>query len=141
MYLGTQKQPRNDNDYRVWAQLGVTHICGWPEVPHSEWTAAALSGYREKVESFGLTVDILALPLSSVALGTDKSGAELPNIVLGKSPERDRDIDHICDIIQACSKAGIPAVKYNINMIGIPRTDREEGRGGSRGGGDPCGRY
>jgi mannonate dehydratase len=131
MYLGTQLKPRNDDDYRVWAQLGVNHICGWPETPHIEWTETTLSAYREKVESFGLTVDILALPLSSASLGTDQSRAELPHIILGKSPERDRDIDHICDIIRACSKAGIPAVKYNMNIIGIPRTKREEGRGGS----------
>ena len=24
MYLGTQIRPRDDSDYRVWAQLGVT---------------------------------------------------------------------------------------------------------------------
>ncbi len=131
MYLGTQLKPRNDDDYRVWAQLGVHHICGWPDIPHQQWTAATLSAYREKIESFGLTVDILALPLDAIALGSDQSRAELPNIVLGKSPERDRDIDHICDIIRACAKAGIPAVKYNLNMIGIPRTEREAGRGGS----------
>ena len=27
MYLGTQIRPRDDSDYRVWAQLGVTHVC------------------------------------------------------------------------------------------------------------------
>ncbi len=130
MYLGTQLKPRNDDDYRVWAQLGVNHICGWPEVPHTEWTAETLSAYREKVESFGLEIDILALPMSPVEVGTERSQAELPGIVLGRSPERDRDIDHVCDIIRACAKAGIPAVKYNLNMIGIPRTEREAGRGG-----------
>ena len=131
MYLGTQRQARNDDDYRAWAQMGVNHICGWPEVPHTEWNTENLSAYREKVEFFGLTLDIIQLPLSSAALGTETSNAGLPNIVLGKSPARDREIGHVCDILRACSEAGIPAVKYNMNMIGIPRTDREEGRGGA----------
>ena len=130
MYLGTQQKPRNDDDYRTWAQLGVCHICGWPEVPHEEWSAGTLGAFREKVESFGLTLDFIQLPLSSATIGTEQSRTKLPNILLGKSPERDREIEHICDIIRACSGAGIPAVKYNLNIIGIPRTEREEGRGG-----------
>ena len=27
MHVGTQISPRNDDDYRMWAQLGVTHVC------------------------------------------------------------------------------------------------------------------
>src|SRR4029077_16304212 len=27
MYVGTQIRPRDDSDYRVWAQLGVRHVC------------------------------------------------------------------------------------------------------------------
>jgi mannonate dehydratase len=35
-------------------------------------------------------------------------------------------------IIERTAQAGIPAVKYNLNIIGIPRTELETGRGGSR---------
>ena len=36
------------------------------------------------------------------------SPAEMPAIYLGKSPERDRDIDDICQMIRNCARAGIP---------------------------------
>ena len=131
MHLGTQTPPRSDDDYRVLAQLGVNHICGWPEEPHREWTADSLSAYREKVESFGLTLDMIGLPMNPVVVGTDRSKAELPNIMLAKDPERDSEIEQVCDIIRACASAGIPAAKYNLSFLGVQRTERTEGRGGS----------
>ena len=131
MYLGTQTPARDDDDCRVLAQLGVSHICGWPEAPHWEWTADTLSAYREKVESFGLSLDMIGLPMNPVVVGTDRSMAECPNIMLARDPERDREIEHICDIIRACASAGIPAAKYNLNLLGVQRTPRTEGRGGS----------
>ncbi|HWZ66293.1 MAG TPA: mannonate dehydratase [Stellaceae bacterium] len=45
--------------------------------------------------------------------------AESPHILLGKDPER-------------LAAAGIRAAKYNLCIIGIPRTAGEPGRGGSR---------
>src|SRR5690606_30641229 len=54
-----------------------------------------------------------------------------PNILLGKSPERDREIEVIQNLIRMAGEAGIPSVKYNLNVIGIPRSAREQGRGGS----------
>ena len=30
MYLGTQVQARNDDDFKQWAQLGVLNICSDP---------------------------------------------------------------------------------------------------------------
>ena len=30
MYVGTQVAPRNDDDLRQWAQLGVNNICADP---------------------------------------------------------------------------------------------------------------
>ena len=49
---------------------------------------------------------------------------------MGKEPERQREIDRICDLIERLAAAGIPAAKYNLTIIGIPRTEREPGRGG-----------
>jgi mannonate dehydratase len=52
--------------------------------------------------------------------------------MLGKEPDRQREIDQVIAILEACAKAAIPAVKYNMNLVGIPRTDDTPGRGGSR---------
>jgi mannonate dehydratase len=95
--------------------------------PKSPWTVADIDKLKKRVESFGIALDMLALPLSSSPIAR----AENPNIMLGKSPERDREIDKICAMIRAAGKAGIPAVKYNLTILGVVRTERTRGRGGS----------
>ena len=65
MYVGTQIRPRDDSDYRVWAQLGVTHVCVDPPGNPHDWTLDHLQRQREQVEKFGLTLDMVQLPLSS----------------------------------------------------------------------------
>jgi mannonate dehydratase len=128
MYVGTQLQARSDDDYRVFAQLGLEHICGYPPGPAKDWTPQLLREYREHVESFGLTLDFIPLPLGSDEI----SKAINPNIMLGKSPERDREIEGICNIMWGCAEAGIPAVKYNMTLLGVVTTDHVDWRGGSK---------
>ncbi len=127
MYVGTQVGARHDTDFEVWAQLGVNNICSNPAGNPRDYTLETLEQHREKVESYGITLDMVQLPLSSTPLEQCQS----PHIMLGKSPERDREIDSICELIRDLARAGIPAAKYNLNIIGIPRTARTEGRGGS----------
>jgi len=128
MHIGTQIAPRDDSDYRVWAQLGVTHACvDLPGNPH-HWSLDDLERHRDHIARFGVSLDMVQLPLSSRPLEEQQSQA----ILLGKSPERDREIDSICALIERLAGAGIPAAKYNMNIIGIPRTPPRPGRGGSR---------
>ncbi len=128
MQLGTQIAPRDDQDYRVWAQLGVTHVCVDPPGNPHDWTLDAIQRHRDHISGFGLSLDMVQLPLSSRPIEKQQS----PNILLAKEPERQREIDSICRLIERVGEAGIPAVKYNLNIIGIPRTPPELGRGGSR---------
>lgn len=51
--------------------------------------------------------------------------------MLGLDPERERDIEDIQKSIEACSKAGVPAMKYNMSLLGVLRTERSPGRGGT----------
>jgi len=127
MYVGTQVAARNDADFEQWAQLGVVNICAdLPGDPH-DWTKDQLSRHREKINSYGIELDMVQLPLASSVLEKSQS----PNIMLGKSPERDREIESIQNLIRMCSEVGIPSVKYNICIVGDVRTEREVGRGGS----------
>jgi mannonate dehydratase len=128
MYAGTQFAPRDDGDYRVWAQLGVRHVCVDPPGNPHHWSLDDLLRHKEHVESFGLALDMVQLPLSSRPIEQQES----PNVLLAKEPERSRELDSICALIERLAAAQIPAAKYNLNIIGIPRTAREEGRGGSR---------
>jgi len=129
MKLGTQHAP-NDDVLRVLPALGVTHMCSdLPSRKFDEnWSVAGLKRLREHVESFGITLDAVPLPMSSSYI----TKAENPEIILGKSPARDREIDQICEMIRNCAQAGIPMVKYNLNILGVVRTEPSAGRGGAR---------
>jgi mannonate dehydratase len=119
----------SDADLRVLAALGVRHICS--ALPSrrldEDWSVQGLTRLRERVERFGIQLTMVPLPLSSSYIGR----AENPHIMLGKSPERDREIEAICQMIQNVAKAGIPAIKYNLTILGVVRTERTRGRGGA----------
>lgn len=125
MYIGTQLPARHDDDYRVMKQLGVDHVSANPDGGWRSWDREALEKFREKIEGFGLTLDMLQLPLHSSPVDT----APCKDIFLA-GPNRDEQIDGLCKLIENCAAAGIPSVRYNFNYIGIPRTPMEPGRGG-----------
>ena len=118
-----------DDFLQMYSAFGVDHICS--SLPSrtldEKWSVEGLTKERERVESFGLHLDMLPLPLSSVEI--DK--AEYPAIMLGKVPDRDRAIDAICQMIRNAGRAGIPALKYNMSILGIVRTEPVKGRGSS----------
>jgi len=129
MKVGTQHDS-SDEVLGVLAALGVTNIC--TRLPSArlddQWSVDGLTRLRERVERFGITLDMVPLPMSSNPIAR----AENPNILLGKSPERDREIDDICQMIRNASRAGVPALKYNLTLLGVPRTSSTPGRGGAR---------
>ena len=92
-----------------------------------KWSVEALTKHREHVESFGIKLDMMPITMTSASIDR----AQMPAIMLGQSPERDRNIDDICTQIRNCAKAGIFAVKYNFTILGIPRSGRVKGRGPS----------
>ena len=53
MCLGTRITPRDDGDYRMWAQLGVTHVCVDPPGNPHHWSLKDLQRHHEHVERFG----------------------------------------------------------------------------------------
>ena len=127
MYLGTQYPPRSDDECRQLAQLGVRHVCFDPPGNPHDWTIDDLKRHRDRLASFGLVLDMVQLPLSSRPIEQQQS----PDI-LTAGPDRDRQIESICRLIERLREAEIPSAKYNLNIIGIPRTEDEAGRGGSR---------
>jgi mannonate dehydratase len=114
---------------RALAAFGVNHICSRLPSPRMDdaWSVESLTKLRERVESTGITLDMVPLPLSS----SEISKSENPAILLGREPDRGRQIDDICGMIRNISRAGIPSAKYNLTLIGIPRTAPTRGRGGA----------
>jgi mannonate dehydratase len=138
MQVGWQNSSA-DEALRVLPTLGITHMCGeYPSPVKGEtWTVEGLTRMRERVESHGMHLDMVELPLSSAYI----TKQEFPHIMLGKSPERDREIDQICEMIRSISRVGIPATKYNLTILGCSsaspkescesRTGYTRGRGGA----------
>jgi len=129
MKLGTQHQSSNEI-LKILAALGVSHICSdLPSAKFDEaWSVSGLTQLRERVESFGVTLAAVPLPLSSSYI----TKSENPDIMLGRSPERDREIDNICQMIVNARAAGIPLLKYNLTILGVVRSESTAGRGGAQ---------
>jgi len=127
MKLGTQHGD-SDEILRVMAAFGVNHICS--RIPSKtldeKWSVDALSRLRERIEKFGVQLDMVELPTNSYI-----ATSGIKNVMLGKSPERDREIDGICQMIRNIAKAGIPSAKYNLTILAVVRTEPTQGRGGA----------
>ena len=128
MKVGTQ---HGDSDaiLRACAAFGVNNICSRLPSPTLDeaWSVDGLARLKERVESFGISLDMVPLPLSSYEI----SRSENPGILLATA-DRDRQIDDICQMIRNAARAGIFQAKYNLTIIGIPRTAPTPGRGPSR---------
>ncbi|MFL6416092.1 MAG: mannonate dehydratase [Bryobacteraceae bacterium] len=127
MKLGTQ-HGSTDEILRTIAALGVTDICSTlPSAKFDEnWSVEGLTKLRERVESFGIRLESVPLPLSSSYI----TKSENPDIMLAGA-NRDRQIEDICKMIENCARAGISTAKYNMTILGVVRTERTPGRGGS----------
>lgn len=124
--VGTQ-HTTDDRTLATISCFGVKNICS--DLPSrkfdEKWSVDGLKRLRERVESHGIHLDAVPLPLSSAYI----TKHENPEIMLGKSPERDRQIDDICQMIRNAAQAGIPMLKYNMSILGVVRTESTPGRG------------
>jgi mannonate dehydratase len=131
MVVGCQRAPTDARRLQHFKRHGVDHICGYPanRDDPAAWTVEGLQRLRDLCDSHGVALEMVEFPtLSSDAI--DHSTQK--GIMLGKEPDRQREIDQVCAIIAACARAGIPAAKYNMNLLGVLRTTDTPGRGGSR---------
>ena len=130
MAVGTQRRATTSAQLQEFVRHSVTR---WiPTPPTSDgrtyWVPSDLEPFLELAAQHGLTVDMVTLPL----LGSTNIDRERrPAIMLGQSPERDRDIDDIHRCIEACAATGVPGFKYNMSILGVPSTGEVELRGGS----------
>ncbi len=129
MHAGHQHD-HSEATLRALAAFGVKNICSGqigPATDEAAWSVDGLTRLRKHVESFGIKLDCVPLPLSSRYI----TKAEHPEILLAKDPERDRTLERLRTMIRNCGKAGIPMAKYNLTFIGVVRTERTVGRGGA----------
>ena len=135
MRLGTQRQSRGPDGDRMPDELvqfcarhGVEGICGFPTLDEDRrWSLDEIRRMQDKCEAAGIQLEILGGALANGSLF-----GPFPNILLGKDPERDREIDLFCDLIRTAARAGVPCVKYNLSILKVLRTEPTPGRGGSQ---------
>jgi mannonate dehydratase len=127
MKVGTQ-HARSDRTLSVLAALGCEHVClsSPSKTLDEKWSVDGLKRMRERVEKFGLHLDMVELPTNSTI-----TNSGVKHVLLGKSPERDREIDGICQMIRNTAQAGIPNLKYNLTVLAVVRTPSVPGRGSS----------
>ncbi|HHX64246.1 MAG TPA: TIM barrel protein [Chloroflexi bacterium] len=130
MHVGEQVAYSPEN-LRFTRQMGVKYIDTCPDhgmglEEDGYWHVDAMKRLREEVESYGLELAAMHLPLTS-------GGIERqiwPNIMLG-TPERDRDIEKVVRCIEAAAAAGVPLLLYNLAILPVVRSPhRSPGRGG-----------
>src|ERR1019366_2961208 len=128
MKLGDQTQPTTDTHVQFLARYGIRNICGYPEIGDGRLCANVdeLKRLRDLTEKYDVAVDMVPVPfLASTHIDKEPH----PAIMLADSPERDRDIEAVERLIRNCATAGIPAIKYNMNILGGLRTGTTPGRG------------
>jgi mannonate dehydratase len=134
MVLGTQRRASSAAMLQEFRRHGVERVWGYPPDPPLEsgrgyWLASEVAQTKEFIESEpGLQMHAATLPFLGSTLIDEE---DRPAIMLGKGPERDRDIDDIHKCLEACAAAGVGLVKYNMSLTGVISTGEVELRGGS----------
>ncbi len=110
------------------ARFGIKNIITSARIADGRLYATVdeLKHMRDVAEKNGIRVDVLNPRFLSA---THIDVEEHPAIMLGESPQRDRDIEAIQTMIKNCAAAGVPCIKYNLNLLGVLRSSRGVVRG------------
>ena len=132
MVLGCQRGPTDDTMLAFFKRHGVEHINGAPasrEPPEGPWGADVLPRLKERCEKQGVALDMIQFPFMS---SSHVDRAKRRAIMLGQEPDREQELEEAAAIIRQCAAIGIPAIKYNLSVLGVLRTPATTGRGGTR---------
>ncbi|WP_369062115.1 mannonate dehydratase [Caulobacter sp. 73W] len=128
--LGCQSAPSTDKHFAYFARYGVRNICAKPVIADGRTyaTIEEIEALGDLCRRHGLSLDMLEPPiLRSSHIDKEPN----PSIMLAADPQRDRDIEAFQTMIRNAAKAGVPAIKYNMSILGVLRTEHVKGRGDS----------
>jgi len=122
MRVGCQSGGTSIENLEFKARHGVFNIDGGAPkiIPGKGWDLEDSLRKREACEKYGISLDAYHYPLSSA--GIDR--VEFPNVMLGKSPERDREIEMLQQMIMVAAKTGLKVLNYNTTILPILRTSK-----------------
>lgn len=104
------------------ARHGVYRMDPWEPrtLPDGRWDLDSARQQVEEAAAYGITIGAYHLPLSSAGIDRQR----YPNIMLGKSPERDREIEILQQTIEVTGRVGVPVMLYNTTILPVVRTGR-----------------
>lgn len=122
MKVGCQWGDTSVENLEFRARHGVYNIDGGSPkmIEGVGWDLEDSLAKKELCGKYGISLDAYHLPLTSV--GIDR--VAFPNIMLGKSPERDREIEMLQQMISVAGKTGVYCLNYNTTILEILRTGR-----------------
>ena len=122
MNVGSQHGGTGKQNLEFLARHGVYHLDGGSPkmVEGLGWDLDDAMVKKEACEKYGIRLDAYHLPLSSA--GIDRVAT--PNIMLGKSPERDREIEMIQQMITVAAKTEVKTLNFNTTILRVLRTGR-----------------
>ncbi|MFN4145702.1 MAG: mannonate dehydratase [Runella sp.] len=122
MKAGCQSGGTSRENLEFKARHGIFNIDGGTPktIPGKGWDLDDSLAKREACEKYGISLDAYHFPLTSA--GIDR--VEYPNIMLGKSPERDREIEILQQMIMVAGKTGLKVLNYNTTILPVLRTGK-----------------
>lgn len=131
MKLGADVEKVNDASMKAMARWGIKNCYARAMIADKDRlypTVDELHQMREIAERNGLSIDILRPPNLTMS---NVDHEKHPAIMLGESPQRDRDIEAFQTMIKNCAEAGIPGIRYTLSIVGNTRSGTVPGRGDS----------
>jgi len=127
--LGHQFGTLTDRSAAWVSRYGVDAICTSPKVADPTRlypTVDEMKGMLDIADKHKVKVELVdSVLLTSSLIDKEKN----PAIMLGQSPQRDRDIEAFQNHIRTCAATGIRTLKYNMSILGVVRLDEVPGRG------------
>src|SRR4030095_16203319 len=108
------------------------HISGAPaggEEAEGPWAPDALPRLKERCDKAGIALDVIQFPFMS---SSHVDRAKRRAIMIGREREREKELGEAVTITGQCAAVGIPAIKYNLSVLGVLRTPATIGRGGTK---------
>jgi mannonate dehydratase len=125
MKLGCQSPPSTEEHFTFLARYGIKHVNGYATRADQGLRYPTVDELRALVDlgaRHGISIDMT----ETVSLQSGSGGSA---VMLGHSPERDREIEAFQTTIKNCAAAGIPILKYNLTLLPVLRSGKVPGRG------------
>jgi mannonate dehydratase len=122
MKVGCQSGDTSIDNLEFKARHGVFNIDGGSPkyIKGVGWDLQDSLHKRDICEKYGISLDAYHLPLGSEGI----ERVAFPNVMLGKSPERDREIEMLQQMISVAGKTGVNCLNYNTTILPILRNGK-----------------